>query len=90
LTSTKTNLIPSEEPKDLIDIALQLASLKGSSFLDKPRITKTVSVTTGKSPKSIIIISIFSGLFFAVFAAFFAEFISKVKKRQSETVSDKN
>lgn len=87
LISTRARLVSSEEPANLTDIALQLASLKKSSTLDKPHITKVESVKTAKSPKLIITISFFSGLLFAIFAAFFAEFISKVKQRTDEKSS---
>ena len=91
LTAAKTsatphgaNLMPFDTQKNPTDIALQLASLKKSSTLDKPIITEVASETTSKSPKLIMAISIFGGLFFAIFAAFFAEFISKVKEKQNE------
>lgn len=82
--SIKTSLNSTGDTENPANIALQLASLKKSFTTAKPRVIKVTSVTPGKSPKLILIISIFGGLFIAIFAAFFAEFISKVKQRMDE------
>ena len=83
----KSSLQSIKDPINPTDTALQLASLKNTTALTTPRITKTTETANDKNPKLILAISITSGLIVALFSIFFAEFIAKVKERKNETIN---
>lgn len=87
--TNSNNINSNPKTKDTINIALQLASLKPTSISAEPTVSEIITVKKGTNPKSILAITVISGLFIALIAAFFAEFLSKINteivKRKQET-----
>lgn len=76
---------------DTVEIALQLSSLKKTSFSRTPIVTKDTPLVTeetitipAKNPKLILALTLVSGLILAVFSAFFMEFIEKIREKKAE------
>ncbi len=69
---------------DTVEIALQLSSLKKTSFSRTPVVTKEATTIPAKNPKLILALTLVSGLILAVFSAFFMEFIEKIKEKKAE------
>ncbi|MFK5854551.1 MAG: hypothetical protein QM503_00380 [Bacteroidota bacterium] len=84
-SSIKNHFNSVDKPIDLTNLSLQMASLKGSSTLELPRITKVVPADSSKSFKLILAISLFGGLFVGVFLAFFSELVSKVREASTKS-----